>query len=163
MVLDVGCGRGLMLIGAAQRLTTGRAVGVDIWQAQDQANNTASATLANAACAGVADKVMVRTADMRDLPFADESFDVILSHWAVHNIADAAGRDAAIGEMVRVLRPGGSIVLADIVNRHHYAARFTALHLPTPRLIADPVRDAVLKTVSFGSFQPFALVATKAA
>src|SRR5207248_9652552 len=31
-VLDVGCGRGLMLVGAAKRLTTGRAVGVDIWR-----------------------------------------------------------------------------------------------------------------------------------
>src|SRR6185436_5889430 len=32
-VLDVGCGRGLLLIGAAKRLTTGSAVGIDLWQA----------------------------------------------------------------------------------------------------------------------------------
>src|SRR5215208_5553655 len=32
IVLDVGCGRGLLLVGAAKRLRTGRAVGVDIWQ-----------------------------------------------------------------------------------------------------------------------------------
>src|SRR4051812_19404358 len=31
-VLDVGCGRGLLLIGAAKRLTTGKATGIDIWQ-----------------------------------------------------------------------------------------------------------------------------------
>ncbi len=35
LVLDVGCGRGLLLIGAAKRLTTGKAVGVDIWNAED--------------------------------------------------------------------------------------------------------------------------------
>src|SRR5213083_296191 len=38
-VLDVGCGRGLMLIGAAKRLTTGSAVGIDIWQAEDLSGN----------------------------------------------------------------------------------------------------------------------------
>src|SRR5690348_3016765 len=31
MVLDVGCGRGLLLVAAARRLTTGKATGVDIW------------------------------------------------------------------------------------------------------------------------------------
>src|SRR5579883_86610 len=38
-VLDVGCGHGLMLIGAAKRLNTGKAVGVDLWQKEDQAGN----------------------------------------------------------------------------------------------------------------------------
>jgi len=39
IVLDVGCGRGLLLVGAAKRLRTGRAVGVDIWQSKDQSGN----------------------------------------------------------------------------------------------------------------------------
>ena len=39
-VLDVGCGRGLMLIGAAKRLSSGKAIGIDLWQQQDQANNS---------------------------------------------------------------------------------------------------------------------------
>ncbi len=34
-VLDVGCGSGFALIGAAKRLTTGHATGVDIWSAED--------------------------------------------------------------------------------------------------------------------------------
>jgi ribosomal protein L11 methylase PrmA len=38
-VLDVGCSRGLLLVGAAKRLTTGKAPGVDIWQAEDQIGN----------------------------------------------------------------------------------------------------------------------------
>ena len=41
-VLDVGCGRGLLLIGAAKRLTSGRAVGLDLWRRQDQAGNQGS-------------------------------------------------------------------------------------------------------------------------
>src|SRR5262245_44642927 len=47
-VLDVGCGRGLLLIGAARRLTTGKAVGIDLWQAVDLSGNRPQATLANA-------------------------------------------------------------------------------------------------------------------
>ena len=42
-VLDVGCGRGLFLIGAAKSLTTGKATGVDIWQSEDLSNNTGDA------------------------------------------------------------------------------------------------------------------------
>ena len=47
-VLDVGCGHGLLLIGAAKRLSSGRATGIDIWQDVDQANNSAAATRRNA-------------------------------------------------------------------------------------------------------------------
>jgi cyclopropane fatty-acyl-phospholipid synthase-like methyltransferase len=31
-VLDIGCGHGLMLIGAAKRLRDGKAIGIDLWQ-----------------------------------------------------------------------------------------------------------------------------------
>src|SRR5215213_3308709 len=47
-VLDVGCGRGLLYIAAAKRLTEGKAVGVDIWDASDQSGNSPEATLENA-------------------------------------------------------------------------------------------------------------------
>jgi hypothetical protein len=40
ILLDVGCGRGLMLVGAARRLTTGHAVGIDRWRDEDQAENS---------------------------------------------------------------------------------------------------------------------------
>jgi hypothetical protein len=68
-VLDAGCGRGLMLVGAAKRLTTGRAVGVDIWRAVDQSGNDPDAALENARLEGVAEKVAIETADVRSLPF----------------------------------------------------------------------------------------------
>src|SRR5882757_4587586 len=53
-VPDVGCGRGLLLIGAAKRLKTGKATGIDIWQSQDLSGNSAEATKANAVAEGVA-------------------------------------------------------------------------------------------------------------
>ncbi len=160
-VLDVGCGRGLLLVGAARRLTTGHATGVDIWQAADQSGNTADAARANAAIEGVAGRVTVRTADMRQLPFDDASLDVVLSHWAVHNVPDEAGREAALAEMVRVLRPGGTVVLADIALRDWYARRLAALGLADQRVVVDAARDALLRTITFGSFQPATIVARR--
>src|SRR5206468_2531871 len=103
-VLDIGCGRGLLLVGAARRLGDGgRAVGVDIWQAQDLSGNGPAATLSNAVAEKVMERVAVCTADMRGLPFNDDTFDVIVSSLAVHNVPDDAGRLAALREMVRVL------------------------------------------------------------
>jgi SAM-dependent methyltransferase len=91
-VLDVGCGRGLFLIGAAKRLTTGRAIGIDIWQAEDLSGNDPAATSNNAMIEEVADRVEVQTADARKLPFDDASFDVVLSSAALHNIYNAGER-----------------------------------------------------------------------
>ena len=121
-ILDLGCGRGAVLLMAAQHLTTGRAVGVDLWRTVDQSRNSAEATQRNAAAEGVADRVELHTGDLTALPFEDNSFDVVLSSLAIHNISGRAGREKAIGEAVRVLRPGGRLVIADIrATRQHQA------------------------------------------
>lgn len=78
-VLDVGCGRGLLLVGAAHRLTSGRAVGIDLWLARDQSGNEKPGALANAEAEGVADRIAADTGDMRQLPYPDDAFDVVLS------------------------------------------------------------------------------------
>jgi ubiquinone/menaquinone biosynthesis C-methylase UbiE len=120
-VLDVGCGRGLLLIGAAKRVPAGRAVGVDIWSQADQSDNRRSATLANAEAEGVAERVEVVDGDMRSLPFADASFDAVVSSLAIHNVPDAAGREGAIREIARVLRPGGRVAILDLRATSDYA------------------------------------------
>jgi SAM-dependent methyltransferase len=120
-VLDVGCGHGLMLIGAARRLKRGSAVGIDLWQKEDQAGNYPEETKVNARIEGVADRVELKDGDARDLPFGDETFDVVLSSWALHNIYDADGRRQALEQIVRVLKPGGRLVIVDIKHTSEYA------------------------------------------
>lgn len=124
-LLDLGCGRGAVLVEAARRLPAGHATGVDLWAGKDQNGNRPDATLANAAAAGVADRVEVRTADMTALPFPDGSFDVVTSALAIHNIPSPAARYRAVDEAMRVLRPGGRLVVADV----WWAARSYAAHL----------------------------------
>ena len=128
-VLDVGCGRGAVLLLAAQRLTTGKATGIDLWQAQDQSGNAQEATKKNALAEGVGERVELHTGDMRKLPFADASFDVIVSSLAIHNVPDAAGRAESVREIARVLKPGGRVLLADFKFTKDYATTLTAAGL----------------------------------
>src|SRR5262249_16006784 len=126
-ILDMGCGRGAVLLLAAQHLTTGRAVGVDLWRARDQSGNAAEATRPNALAEGVADRVEPPTADMTALPLDDDSFDLVVSSLAIHNISGRAGREKAIDEAVRVLRPGGRLLIADIWATGQYQAHLAKL------------------------------------
>jgi arsenite methyltransferase len=99
----------------------GRAIGVDLWQA-DQTDNSPSATLANAKLENVADRIELHTADMTALPFDDNSVDVIVSSLAIHNIPSHAGRRKALAEAMRVLRPGGRLAIADLWETRQHAA-----------------------------------------
>ena len=122
-VLDAGCGRGLALIGCAKELTTGQAVGIDLWLAKDLSRNNPEATYANAAVEGVADRVAVETGDIIQIPFPDAFFDVVISMIVLHNIPSREGRDRALGEFVRVLKPGGRMAIFDILHTSRYADR----------------------------------------
>jgi SAM-dependent methyltransferase len=120
-VLDMGCGRGAVLLAAAKRLPRGRAIGVDLWQA-DQTANSPSATRVNAELENVADRIELHTADMTALPLDDNSVDVIVSNLAIHNIPAHAGRRQALDEAMRVLRPGGRLAIADLWETRRHAA-----------------------------------------
>ncbi|HEY7290970.1 MAG TPA: class I SAM-dependent methyltransferase [Vicinamibacterales bacterium] len=126
-VLDMGCGRGAVLTTVARRLTSGRATGVDLWSAHDQSGNAAEATLRNCELEGVRDRIDIATGDMRAVPCASGTFDVVVSSLAIHNIRGSAGRAQAVTEAWRVLKPGGRLAIADIRATTRYAATLREL------------------------------------
>jgi arsenite methyltransferase len=128
-LLDIGCGRGAVLLMAAERLPRGRAVGVDLWSTTDQSGNAELVTRQNALVEGVADRVELHTADMRSLPFDDGSFDVVVSSLAIHNVPGAGERARAVREAARVLKKGGKLVIADIRHTRVYARELEACGL----------------------------------
>jgi ubiquinone/menaquinone biosynthesis C-methylase UbiE len=102
------------------------------------------ATMVTAAEQRFADtpQVSLRQADATVLPFADASFDVVVSYLMLHHVIDW---ERALGEVSRVLRPGGHFVGYDLVATPltewlHWADR------STHRLIArDELRPALLQ------------------
>src|SRR6187549_3791546 len=159
-VLDVGCGLGLFLIGAAKRLNTGRAVGIDLWQAEDLSGNTPAGTLNNAMIEGVAEKVEVHTGDARTLPFGDASFDVVLSSMALHNIYNAGERQTAVREIARVLKSGGRVLIVDMRHIRQYAATLRDAGLDA-RCVQGIV-SCLLTVITFGSIQFGYVIGSKA-
>ena len=69
-ILDLGCGRGAVLLLAARHLTTGLAVGVDIWNRGDQSSNSEQATRFNAAAEQVSDRGGTRSRPARRNSFS---------------------------------------------------------------------------------------------
>ncbi|OPX09378.1 class I SAM-dependent methyltransferase [Gordonia sp. i37] len=126
-VLDLGCGRGAVLVAAARRLDSGSATGIDLWRSVDQSGNDQTRTHMNAEAASVGDRVTLDTGDLRSLPYPDASFDVVVSSLAIHNISGIQERLRAIDEAARVLRPGGRLCIADIRSVGKYAQRLREL------------------------------------
>lgn len=99
-VLDAGCGDGINL-GGLQKLSIGEAIpmrliGVDY--------NPLRVLRAR----GAAPAARVQQASLYQLPFAGASFDVVLCNHVLEHVPDLA---AALAELVRVLRPGGLLIV----------------------------------------------------
>ncbi|MGB7567695.1 MAG: class I SAM-dependent methyltransferase [Chitinivibrionales bacterium] len=130
-VLDIGTGRGLLMIGAAKRLTGGKSIGIDIWSQVDMYKNNPQDTLKNAQLEGVSDKVEVKNEDAQKMPFPDSYFDIVLSNLCIHNIPTKEGREKACREIARVLKPGGKVIISDILRLKDYAQVFSSEGMST--------------------------------
>jgi len=135
-VLDIGTGHGLLMIGAAKRLITGKSFGIDIWNPEDMSDNTYDAAIRNAKLEGVEEKIEIIRADACQIPFADNSFDYIVSNLCLHNIPDKKNRNAACREIMRVLKPGGTALISDFMYTNEYGAEFKKLGMETSNSIS---------------------------
>lgn len=132
-VLDVGCGRGLLLAGAAKRATQGLATGLDIWSQEDLSGNSEAAARQNLSLEGVDGRCTLVSAPAQQMPFADGNFDVVVSNVCLHNIYDRATRRVAIEQIARVLRPGGQALLSDYKLTSEYAKQLGQLGFQVER------------------------------
>ena len=109
VVLDLGCGAGTDLLIAAQMTgSAGRVIGVDMTTAMlERARESAGAM-------GL-DNVELHEALIESLPLQDASVDVVISNGVIDLVPD---KDAVFDEVDRVLRPGGTLQLADVVIHH---------------------------------------------
>ncbi|KAK7312991.1 hypothetical protein VNO77_37299 [Canavalia gladiata] len=143
LALDLGCcGRGILLNSVAARLkkegNSGRVVGLNGPNRAELA-----ATLRAAKMEGVGEYVTCRTGDAMRLPFADGSFDAVVSGRFVHKVGRehgagtaeaAAERGRAVAEMVRVLKEGGIGVVWDLVHVPEYVRRLQEMKMEDIRV-----------------------------
>lgn len=126
-VLDVATGNGGTAIAAARRFC--EVTGADYVPALlDQARQRAQAERF---------AITFDEADAEDLPYADASFDTVLSTFGVMFTADQA---RAAGELLRVCRPGGTIALANWMPDGFIGRLFKTIgaHNPPPAGVASP-------------------------
>src|ERR1700721_1703883 len=127
-VLDVGCGRGLLLAGAAKRIAslngTGHATGIDVWSNVDMGGNSAAATQHNLDLEGVSAICTLISQPAQDMTFPDASFDFVVSNLCLQNIYDKPTRHQALQQIVRVLKPGGVALISDYKRTGEYADEF---------------------------------------
>jgi SAM-dependent methyltransferase len=119
-VLDLGAGTGrssIMVLAARPRTTL---VALDLFgrsfeQHFGPSPDPRQKLLANLEAAGVAQRVTIETADVRQLPFAPAAFDAIVSAYTIDHL-DRQGSDQSLAEAARVLKPGGDFLLMLIAN-----------------------------------------------
>lgn len=119
-VLDVGCGTGTLLLGVARHVgTTGRVAGVDPGQEQ------IACARAKAARRGLS--IAFQIGVIEQLPFPDQTFDVVFSTLMMHHLPAPLKRQG-IAEIARVLKPAGRLILADFMHPADRTGRATHVH-----------------------------------
>ena len=116
--LDVGCGSGALTIACAKRNPKATMVGCDIWSGSYKSEFSKKLCQDNAKAEGV-ENVRFEEGNAVNLPFADESFDLVTSNYVYHNIM-GQNKQKLLLETFRVLKKGGVFVIHDLMNKSRY-------------------------------------------
>jgi SAM-dependent methyltransferase len=112
-VLDLGCGAGTDSLVAAQMVgEKGHVTGIDMTPQMLAKARVAAAELQ-------ATNVEFVEGEVEQLPFPDESFDIVISNGVIDLIPD---KDAVFSELQRVLNPGGRMQIADVTIQNPVSA-----------------------------------------
>lgn len=126
-VLDIGTGPGALVNQIARLRPDVRITGIDLSADMVQ--------LATRNTAEFSDRVSIQQADAADLPFQDDTFDLVVTSFSLHHWADISASGA---EISRVLRPGRKLYVYDFPR-----APFTSLDSAMP---AESPRHTAIRT-----------------
>ena len=147
-VLDVGTGLGLLMIGAGKRLTSGKAIGIDIWNKDDLSGNSSGKAHRNAELENVAARIEINEGNILRTDFPDDGFDVVLSNLCLHNVGGKENRKAACNEIHRILKKNGVAIISDIIHCNEYKAEFIRLGMSAEKI----------GTFYLDTFQPLTII-----
>ena len=132
-VLDVGTGPGVLLVELAERRPDLRLTGIDL------SADMVAAAQRNLDMFG--ERASARVGDVTDLPFGDDSFDVVVTTYSMHHWDRPAD---AVPELARVLRPGGRLYVYDF--GHAPFDRLTETARERALFTGGPVRNTQIRT-----------------
>src|SRR6266581_8195991 len=119
-VLDVGCGTGTLAMEVARRVgRAGRVAGVD--------PGTQQIARARAKAARRHVPIEFQIGVIEQLPFPDQTFDVVFSTLMIHHLPASLKRQG-LAEIARVLKPGGRLVIADFKRKQERAGQVARFH-----------------------------------
>ncbi|MFL7868401.1 MAG: class I SAM-dependent methyltransferase [Anaerolineales bacterium] len=110
--LDIGTGNGPLAIRIAKKYPTAQIIGIDYWGKDWEYSQNICKK--NAGLEGVSERTEFKRASASNLPFADEQFEAVVSHFVFHEVLDTPNKIEVIKEALRVLKKGGVFSFQDM-------------------------------------------------
>jgi SAM-dependent methyltransferase len=110
--LDIGTGNGSLAVISAMENPALEAIGIDLWAPEWE--YSIDDCRDNSERGGVTGRCRFERASADELPFPDETFDYVMSHFVFHEVRSATDKRSVIREALRVLKKGGSFSFHDM-------------------------------------------------
>ncbi len=103
----------------------------------------------------------VKEGDARKLPFADSTFDVVVSNFVVHELKSRADRQQLLCEVARVLKPGGRVALVDFIFKDECVVDLRKFGVKTARTRDGVLSFRVSAILNLGAVRTYHVVGRK--